>query len=235
MMPLTAAVVACFAFIHLLEYLGYYARIAGHLARRRATGYAIQNAINTLTRFFYLLMMPVLGFIVDRGMELGSYLRMGLAALGAAACACLIVHGLRYRCIGWLLRFVAQGHDRELAMLELQSLRRSLRQSARDHDGRIWMPACIVFTCYAIGVLAAYFCALAIHDYRATISQLSGVVNGLATVLLTFVLEPRIARTIDRHDSTEAYLVIQALLRGRLLAIVVVAPALFLGVGHALA
>ena len=64
----------------------------------------------------------------------------------------------------------------------------------------------------------AFYYALFFYEYRTTISQLSGVVNGLATVLLTFVVEPILAKEID-EDNPEAINMIYSLLFGRLLGV----------------
>ena len=62
MMTLSILVVLSFSAIHLLEFLSYYARVAGSISGKAVTGYAIQNATTTITRFFYLALMPMLGF-----------------------------------------------------------------------------------------------------------------------------------------------------------------------------
>ena len=226
-------VAASFSIIHLLEYLSYYARVAGHLAGKPVTGYAIQNATNTITRFFYLVLMPLLGFLVDHGLETVHYIALSLIALAGAAGASLLVYLLRFPCIELLYRFVAGRGKRDQARRRVQALRATLRAGELGPvPGRIAPLSCIVFTCYALGVLVAYLFALVFHDYRTTISQLSGVVNGWATVLLTFVLEPRIARIVDHHAGSDVYAAVQSLLHGRLVAVGLVAPVIFFAVGY---
>jgi len=48
-----------------------------------------------------------------------------------------------------------------------------------------------------------FFIALFFPDYRTMISQLSGVTNAFATVLLTFIIEPKISKSIDLNEDTE--------------------------------
>jgi len=228
-------VAVSFSVIHLLEYLSYYARVAGHLAGKPVTGYAIQNATNTITRFFYLVLMPLLGFLVDHGIETTHYIALGLIALAGAACASLLVYLLRFRCIELLYRFVAGRDQRPQARQTVQALRAALRANGHAPvSGRIAVLSCIVFTCYALGVLVAYLFALVFNDYRTTISQLSGVVNGCATVLLTFVLEPRIATIVDHHAGSDVYAAVQSLLHGRAVAVGLVAPLIFFSIGYGL-
>ena len=48
-----------------------------------------------------------------------------------------------------------------------------------------------------------FFIALFFPDYRTMISQLSGVTNAFATVLLTFIVEPKISKSIDLDENIE--------------------------------
>jgi len=205
-------VIASYSIIHLLEYLSYYARVAGRMAGKPVTGYAIQNATTTVTRFFYLALMPLLGFLVDKQVPTSLYLQMGLAAMFGAALLSLLGYWLRY---SWI------------ALLTNAVRKRALEAPASLPKKRIALLAAIVFLCYCLGVLLSYFFALVFHEYRSTISQLSGLINGVATVLLTFVLEPRIAGIVDARPTHDVYHAIQAMLNGRLIAIGLLAPALF--------
>ncbi|MOA59518.1 hypothetical protein D3C78_1841570 [compost metagenome] len=54
-------------------------------------------------------------------------------------------------------------------------------------------------------------------------------------MLLTFILEPRVARIVDDHATADVYHAVQAMLTGRLIAIGLVAPVLFLGISYGFA
>jgi hypothetical protein len=111
-----------------------------------------------------------------------------------------------------------------------QLVRTSLANHSRFPVWHIIAMAGAVFFCYALGVLLSYFFALVFHEYRSTISQLSGLINGVATVLLTFALEPRVAKIVDQHTAPDVYAAIQAMLTGRVLAVGIAAPAVFAAV-----
>src|SRR3546814_15708939 len=99
-------VVASFSAIHLLEFLSYYARVAGSLAGKAVTGYAIQNATTTVTRFFYLALMPMLGFLIDRSLPREHYLYMGLGAQLGATASSLLAYSTLPRWLRWEERSV---------------------------------------------------------------------------------------------------------------------------------
>ena len=73
----------------------------------------------------------------------------------------------------------------------------------------------------------AFYFALSYYEYRATISQLSGVVNGLATVLLTFIIEPILAKEIDK-DNPDAINMIYSLLLGRFIGVAILTHAIII-------
>ncbi|MFY3137533.1 lipid II flippase family protein [Achromobacter xylosoxidans] len=226
-------VIASYASIHLLEYLSYYARVAGRVAGKPVTGYAIQNATTTVTRFFYLALMPLLGFMVDRQVPISLYIKMGLGALICAALLSLAARAMRHVWIRMLANFVLRRAGQPT--MSAAEIRAQLEAPTRLQLRKIVVLAAAVFLCYSLGVLLSYFFALVFHDYRSTISQLSGIINGAATVLLTFVLEPRVARIVDDHATADVYQAIQAMLAGRLIAVGLIAPVLFLGISNAFA
>ncbi|OZI72179.1 lipid II flippase family protein [Bordetella genomosp. 12] len=228
MLLLPWLVIASYSIIHLLEYLSYYARVAGRLAGKPVTGYAIQNATTTVTRFFYLALMPLLGFLIDKQIPTWQYIEMGLGALAGAALLSLLGWSLRYRWIAMLTNLVRQRAGQPA--LSLAEVRAELVLRDPVPTRRIALIAAVVFLCYCLGVLLSYYFALVFHEYRSTISQLSGMINGVATVLLTFVLEPRIAGIVDARPTGDVYHAIQAMLTGRLIAVGILAPLLFFGI-----
>lgn len=224
-------VITSYGVIHLLEYLSYYARVAGRVAGKPVTGYAIQNATTTVTRFFYLSLMPLLGFMVDKQVPTALYMKMGVGALIAAALLSLAARAMRYRWIHLLANFILRRSAQPT--ITLADVHASLDVPSTMRLGRIAVLAAAVFLCYSLGVLLSYFFALVFHDYRSTISQLSGLINGAATVLLTFVLEPRVARIVDDHATADVYHAVQAMLTGRIVSVGLIAPALFLLISNA--
>ncbi|MNI81671.1 hypothetical protein D3C73_1383130 [compost metagenome] len=140
---------------------------------------------------------------------------------------------MRYAWIRLLANFVLRRAGQPI--LSAAQIRAQLDVPSHLKLRKIVVLAAAVFLCYSLGVLLSYFFALVFHDYRSTISQLSGIINGAATVLLTFILEPRVARIVDDHATADVYHAVQAMLTGRLIAIGLVAPVLFLGISYGFA
>lgn len=232
-------VVAAFTAIHAIEFASYFARLAGFKVGKRVSGYVLQNAMYVFTRFFYLALMPVLGLCIDVGISQTSYLIAVHVSLIAATCVSLMVLAKRSTITRWfesvlsvtdggsLQRAVwrAITSPRQFAVAELENSRSGAWQLSRGMDWQLVLLSSLVFMAYSMGVFGAFFFALLIPEYRASISQLSGLLNGAATVLLTFVIEPKLSARID-EESPEVERTLAALLWGRLLGVSVFSHAI---------
>lgn len=225
-------IIIAFAAIHAVEFASYFARLAGSRLGKPVSGYVLQNAMYVVTRFFYLALMPVLGLCIDVGISRNSYLVAVHLALIAATCGSLVVLAFRRGITRWFERVLAEadGGSLQVALWRAIKAPRTMESPASADDAggawrlskhmdlRLAWLSSIVFMTYSMGVFGAFFFALLFPEYRASISQLSGLVNGAATVLLTFVIEPRLSARIDA-DSPEVEGTLAALLWGRLLGV----------------
>ncbi len=205
------AIPVLFALIHFLEFSSYYCRIAGLQTGAKVLSYSYQQMFFVGTRFFFIALMPLIGFVVDSKVSVDSYILMLHFSM--------LLSGLAY-IISYLLK------DKIISIVK-NRLDTSTKISAEFNEVSILLImknkkliflSSIVFCCYALGVFLAFYYALSYYEYRATISQLSGVVNGLATVLLTFIVEPILAREIDK-DNPDAINMIFSLLFGRFIGV----------------
>jgi len=86
---------------------------------------------------------------------------------------------------------------------------------------------------YAVGVLAALYAGAQLPDLRTTASQLSGIVNGIATILLALLVDPTSAHIVDqvvreKRDLQDARTMVFLLAAGRVVATLLIAQLIFL-------
>lgn len=205
------AIPVLFALIHFLEFSSYYCRIAGLETGAKVLSYSYQQMFFVGTRFFFIALMPLIGFVIDRQVSISSYIFMLHFSMLLAGVAYVLSFLLRGKIIALVKRKLGN------AVSERRTFK-SLNISNVLSNKKLITLSSIVFCCYALGVFLAFYFALSYYEYRATISQLSGVVNGLATVLLTFIVEPILAKEIDK-DNPEAVNMIYALLLGRFIGV----------------
>ena len=205
------AIPILFALIHFLEFSSYYCRIAGLETGAKVLSYSYQQMFFVGTRFFFIALMPLIGFVIDSKVSVQNYISMLHFSMLLAGLAYIFSYLLRKKIIKLVKRKLGDSVNKPKEFNGL-NFRNVFSQK------KLITLSSIVFCCYALGVFLAFYFALSYYEYRATISQLSGVVNGLATVLLTFIVEPILAKEIDK-DNPEAVNMIYALLLGRFIGV----------------
>lgn len=205
------AIPILFALIHFLEFSSYYCRIAGLQTGAKVLSYSYQQMFFVCTRFFFIALMPLIGFVVDSKVSVDSYINMLHLSMLLAGLAYLLSFFLKSKIVDLVKKKLDKKASNDLKF-------NPIKISSILNNRKLVLLSSIVFCCYALGVYLAFYYALFFYEYRTTISQLSGVVNGLATVLLTFVVEPILAKEID-EDNPEAINMIYSLLLGRLLGV----------------
>lgn len=221
-MLLYAIIISLFFAIHLIEVSAFFARSAGVSLGKTALGYALQNSVFMLTRIFTTALFPLLGFVVDSKVSNASYLSMVFVSLFLAALVGLMVVMSRSRVV-YAFSIVIKKYEAH-GKLIIQLLffpiyffgakSRSRSLAGCINFGSFFVGGLIVFGVYSLSVFIAFFFGLVFYDYRATISQLSGITNALATVLLTFYIEPKISSHIDKKPA-QALDSISSLMAGR--------------------
>lgn len=224
---LSIVVVLSFSIIHFVEVTSFLARLAGVLGNNKALAYATQNAVFMLTRFFSMMLLPVLGFLVDLRVSKAWYLAMCSSALVGAFILSVIALAMRGKSIAGfykIIESVKSGKNllRQILrfpklMLCADKLHVDLPTLRECFSDRVFWYSSIIFSIYSVSLFCAFFFSLVVPDYRASISQLSGIVNAFATVLLTFYLEPKISVSIDQGRASDALLI--KLLIGRVVGV----------------
>lgn len=209
-----------FALIHFLEFSSYYCRVAGLETGAKVLSYSYQQMFFVGTRFFFIALMPLIGFVIDTKISIETYVVMLHFCMFLAGLAYIISYLLRKKII-YIVKKKLNGNvtsDTEFNPVTLSRV---------FINKKLITLSSIVFCCYALGVFLAFYYALTFYEFRATISQLSGVVNGLATVLLTFIVEPILARQIDK-DNPDAINMIFSLLLGRFFGVAILSHLIIL-------
>ena len=90
----------------------------------------------------------------------------------------------------------------------------------------------VVTSIYTIGVLCSLLAGAYLPEFRATAIQLSGIVNGIATVLFTLFVDPSGARITDqavhnKRDQEDVRSVVFFLQLGKMIGTLFIAQLLF--------
>lgn len=205
--------------INLIGSLAYSARIAGVRTRKIALSFALFNILVLVSRLSNSFLAPFLAKRIETRLHLGGgealqadfHLIMASASLAVLIGILLIPTAQRLfvAAIGWFDR------HRSTARLVLRSASpaglRTVRSAARlpspahlkalmQDRGVGWgvlaanMAAQALLT---VGVLASLYAGYLDPDFRVTASQLSAVINGVATILLFAFIDPQLSVMTD--------------------------------------
>ncbi len=254
---MTGLIIASFftGLIHFTESASYSMRIAGVTTRQVAIAMSFVTSTLLVSRLSNMFQAPLVGKMVDMTViagtdaalhQLESDFRLILFAgmIGITLAACLTP-----TLIGWyemaIMKFLDIGSIPKLFILSLHPsrMKRIIKaiklprlhmiraMSLKGIPKTFLILNILVAAIYSIGVLSALLAGAYIPEFRATAVQLSGIVNGIATIMFTLMVDPAGARITDqaihgKRPIQDVKSVVFFLLIGRLLGVFIIAQLL---------
>jgi hypothetical protein len=211
--------VSLFTFIiHLSETLTYSLRLAGVRLGKLAVALSLSGIILLISRTANMVQAPLTGKIIDFAKHNADYnliyhLRMIIAAstvgtlvalylfpsavlLSSRVISHLEVAGSIPQLIRSSVSFQKINNARTYLRLPKLSMLSRLRIGGIPK--RLVILNCLVTAIYTIGVLAALLASTYTTQYAIAASQSSGLINGIATILLTILIDPQIGLITDK-------------------------------------
>lgn len=215
-----------YAGVQFFEVNALLARVAGIRSASTMVGYSIQNAVYMVTRFLLMLLLPVLGYLVDKGISPALFKQLVHLSLLFSTGACLLAFIFSDRTVGYFNKVVSTYRGKSgfvSALLNPSNVHDMPKTNGRIAgclriDLRTFLLSNFVYTVYSVGIFVVFYMALVFHDSRAMISQMSGAINAFGAVVITFIVEPQISRSIDKREA-EAEVLVASLFWGRVFAI----------------
>ncbi|MBN3033379.1 MAG: lipid II flippase Amj family protein [Candidatus Saganbacteria bacterium] len=240
--------------IHFTETAASSLRLAGVRTKQIATSLSFVNATLLITRTSNMLQAPFLGGMVDHailtgnpGSLIASFRYVIFAAFVGNLCGALMTPFFvavftkaifRFERVGSVPRLIA-------AAFRPKNLKAILRRFRLPSKGSLMnlglqgMPQAflwtnlIVVSVYAIGVLSSLYAGALVPEFRITASQLSAIVNGVATILLVTLVDPTCAYLTDqavrgRRKEADVRAMVFYIILGRVAGTLILAQLLFL-------
>jgi hypothetical protein len=217
--PNLAIILVLTGVVHCLDTAAYASRIAGVRTGRLALTGALFNLVALASRVAYTLQAPLLGFAVDRMVQrghMGGLLRdfhvvIGAATVGTLLGAMLIPTftavfsqgALAYESHGsfpaLLLHTLSlRGFTRISQHLRVP-LPESVRKASRFQLPRSFLLLNVIVTAvYTVGISATMYASALAPELARTATTLSGVINGIGTLLLVILIDPLSALITDQ-------------------------------------
>ncbi len=253
---MNAIIIVCIltALIHFSETIASSMRLAGVRTQQVATSISFVNASLIVSRMSNMLQAPLVGGMVDTAILKGDIWTLQTnfrviifaAFIGNLIGAILIPFAVfvftkaiyKFEKIGSLPRVILLGfHPRNMLAIikgfRLPSLSSFKGISLAGIPKTFLVLNAFMVSIYAIGVLSSLFAGAQIPTYRVTATQLSGIVNGIATVLLVLMVDPVCAHITDqavrgKRKETDVKTMVFYIVMGRIFGTLILAQLLFL-------
>lgn len=205
--------------IHMIETLAYSVRIAGVRTARLATALSLFNMIVIVSRTANMIQAPIAGSLVDAGKESGNIglveeqfrVIIGSASIGTIIGTILIptfvlifsraiMHLEQAGSIPQMLKNIATIQKLRKVKMHVRSPRwwmiRSLRVGGVPK--RLVILNMLISAIYTVGVLAALYAGLLTPEHQSAANNSSGLINGIATILMVLFIDPKVAMLTDQ-------------------------------------
>jgi len=244
--------------IHAAETLSYSIRLAGVKLNKIAVALSLTGIIVLVSRTANLVQAPLTAKFVDFAkshisFDLLHYLRIILLASSVGTLIAIALFPSFVSLFGRIITKleVAGSIPKLISSVTLGQLRNTkhylkvprFRISQYRYLGiskKFILLNMVVTSFYTVGVLSSLYAAHLLPEYSTTASQASGIINGIATILLTVFIDPQLGLITDkalndagqRHQLGKIYvLMMTTRFFGTMLAQLVLIPAsYFIGV-----
>lgn len=208
--------------IHATETLSYSIRLGGIKLKKIAVALSLTGIVLLIARTSNMFQAPIIGVIVDRAKSDSTIDVLGIfhvilfsASIGTLLALFLYPTGTRLAML-MIERLEIEGSA--IALMKTSNIHKLKRTSSYVRRPRIQMihrlrvggiPKrimlinMVVTAIYTSGILAALYASILNPEHGTTANMATGVVNGIATILLTLLLDPQIALMTERAFNQE--------------------------------
>ncbi|MFC0214142.1 lipid II flippase Amj family protein [Paenibacillus chartarius] len=208
----------CTFIIHLSETLTYSLRLAGVRAGKLAVAISLSGVIVLISRTANMLQAPLTGTIVDTSrltsdLDIVMQFRLIIASASVGTLTAILLFPSAVLLSKRIISHLEVAGS--LPQLLISSVSLHKMKNARSHlrfprlamlsrlriggiPKRLVVLNIAVTAIYTIGVLAALLASTFVHESSTAASQSSGLINGVATILLTLFIDPQIGLLTDK-------------------------------------
>ena len=205
--------------IHSIETLAYAVRLSGARVRLLASALSLFNLMVIVSRMANMMQQPFTGSLIDNAPKentlefvenqfrviigsstLGTIMGILLLPTFIAIFSRAIIHLSEAR--GSIPILIKKGFTIEYIMrgfkhIHLPKLSYLKDMRFKDIPIRLFVINMLITAIYTIGVLSALYASLIAPERASTSIMASGLINGVATILLTIFIDPKISILAD--------------------------------------
>lgn len=205
--------------IHSIETLAYAVRLSGARVKLIASALSLFNMMVIVSRMANMMQQPFTGSIADTAPEVGmlEYVENQFRVLiGASTIGTIVGIILLPTFVAFFSRAIIHLSNEKGSIaalikkgLTLEFMRRGIKHialprlsyfndiSLKEIPIQLFFINMIVTAVYTIGVLSAIYASLLVPERATSTIMASGLINGVATILLSVLVDPKISVIAD--------------------------------------
>lgn len=207
-----------YGMIQLIDFSSTYSRVAGYILGKNGLGYSLQNATAAYTRLFNMMLLPIIGYLIDIGISSKYF---------------YIVCVISFYLSGFLV-IVAYLNSNSIIRYYIFRLKKLIgcNENYKDFcyplfklskfDFKVFFMGLFVYSIHSIGVLMAFLLATIFSENKVMITQMTGMINAAATLVLTIKLDPLLSLRLENND--EYINAHNTVLISRLISLFIISP-----------
>lgn len=202
--------------IHTAETLSYSVRLAGVRLNKIAVALSLTGIIVLVSRTANLIQAPLTAKFVDyakhhASFHLLNHIRIILLASSAGTLLAIFLFPTFVKLFGRVIAHleIAGSIPKLIASVSIGQLKNTKHYFKLPKLGisqyrylgiskKFIFLNIIVTSIYTVGVLSSLYAAHLLPQYSTTASQSSGIINGIATILLTLFIDPQLGLITDK-------------------------------------
>lgn len=207
--------------IHTAETLSYSVRYAGVKLNKIAVALSLTGIVVLVSRTANLIQAPTTATFIDYAkmnptFPVLEYLRFILLSASAGTVVAIALFPTFVNIFGRVISKleVAGSLPKLITSVTIGQLKNTRRYITKPSVGlsqfrvlgipkRFILLNIVVSAIYTVGVLASLYAAHLVPELSTTASQSSGIINGIATILLTIFIDPQLGLITDKALSDE--------------------------------
>jgi len=210
-MPYIFAVTIIFLYVLMQTFLSISiaSKVSGRLAGRLALGTTMQQTIIVGSSASLIVILPLIGFLIESGMSLNTYLIIVTTSLFLSFLTSLFVI-FRLNTFQGIFQkiFLLYDDNHNIPLSIIKGFLCALTKCDFQHhfinrfsfDKLIVKKVVISMIAYSFistGFLVAFLLSIQYPDYRLTMSQFNTAFQGIGAFMAAFYIEPMLSRSID--------------------------------------
>tara|TARA_Y100000389_G_scaffold169439_1_gene175710 strand:- start:17219 stop:17959 length:741 start_codon:yes stop_codon:yes gene_type:complete len=224
-------VISSFLFAHLLNYLSYFARIAGKKLKYPLLGTSLGGIFIGGSSVSLLIFIPSVSFLIETSaLDIKTYFKLFSIIFFFTALSIYLAF-LKRNFIITIMSKILYCHVNKRINILLSCLNfwmyddikvKKIKNSNKlKYHSKMIITSVIAYIMISGGYFIAFYLAINFIEYRLTISSVALVIHSIGSILLLTVIDPKLNSHIDKMSISTSWSVINSFFISRFISLMI--------------